>query len=262
MRFCSLASGSSGNCQYIETREKRVLVDAGLSGVKIEKALESIGIAPESLDAIFVTHEHNDHSKGVGVLARRYQLDVFGNRPTLEAMTSLLKGVDEGRIHVIIPGMTITYGDLYIHPFSTFHDCRDGVAYLFGSMGKKLAHMTDTGWVSPEMKGLLRGSDFFYIEANHDEEMLLQGPYSFSLKQRILSNRGHLSNRACARILGEVLGKEGQHILLAHLSHDNNIPLLAVRTVREFLEEKGFFEGVHVHLDVARRHEPSRIYTL
>lgn len=262
MKFCALASGSSGNCQYIETGEKKILVDAGLSGARVEKLLESIGVNPGDLDAVFVTHEHRDHVAGVGVLARRYGLDVFANEGTWKAMAPIVKKVPDRLCHTLENGVSLSYGDLFLLPFPTYHDCVEGSAFIVGQGGKKIALLTDTGWVSPEMKQVMTGSDLYYVEANHDEEMLINGPYSFPLKQRILSNRGHLSNAGCAAVLGDMLKKQGEKVILAHLSEDNNIPILAARTVRDLLYEKGIKEGTDFLLEVAKRREAGLVHEI
>ncbi|MDO5714224.1 MAG: MBL fold metallo-hydrolase [Tissierellia bacterium] len=262
MKFCALASGSSGNSQYIETDEKKILIDAGLSGVRIEKLLQSIGVKPENLDAIFVTHEHKDHAKGVGILARRYGLKVFANENTWEAMASTIKKVPSNQCFVIHNHTSFSFGDLYIMPIATFHDCVEGTGYVIGRGKKKISIITDTGWVNDKMKSYMEDSDLYYLEANHDEDMVINGPYSFPLKQRILSNRGHLSNAHAGSVLGELLQKKGEKVVLAHLSEDNNVPLLAARTVRDLLYQKGIHEGVDFTLEVAKRHQASKIYEL
>ena len=151
---------------------------------------------------------------------------------------------------------------MYIMPIATFHDCIEGTGYIIGNGSRKISIITDTGWVNQKMKTNMEDSDLYYLEANHDEDMVINGPYSFPLKQRILSNRGHLSNAHAGAVLGELLKKKGEKVVLAHLSQDNNIPLLAARTVRDLLGEKGIHEGVNFTLEVAKRKEASTIYEL
>lgn len=262
MKFCALASGSSGNSQYIETNEKKILIDAGLSGAKIEKLLHSIDVDPKDLDAIFVTHEHKDHAAGVGVLARRYGLEVFANKKTWQAMAPTIKKVPSEQCHLVENHISLSYGDMYIMPIATFHDCVEGTGYIIGSGNKKISVVTDTGWVNGKMKEYMKNSDLYYLEANHDEDLLINGPYPFPLKQRILSNRGHLSNANAGSVLGDLLEKRGEKVVLAHLSRDNNAPLLAARTVRDLLDTKGIKEGTDFVLEVAKRSEAGHLYTL
>lgn len=252
MKFCSLTSGSSGNCQYIETDNARILIDAGLSGKAIEKNLAEIGVDPSSLDAIFVTHEHMDHIQGVGVLARRYQLEVFANENTWLAMDSTVKRIDSSNRKVFENDQAFFYKDLAIYPMSIFHDCVQGTGYILEQKNKKISVLTDTGWVNTNMMDKMAGSNLYYLESNHDIEMLQTGPYPRVLKERISSNRGHLSNDHAAQVLGKLLQRKGEHVVLAHLSGENNLPLIAARTTRDHLAGKKIHEGIDFILEVAK----------
>lgn len=262
MKFCALASGSSGNCQYIETKEKRILVDAGLSGKAIERNLQAIGVDPSSLDAIFVTHEHNDHIKGVGILARRYGLEVFANENTWLAMEKTIKPIYDHKKHVYRSNESFRYGDLSIYPMPLFHDAVEGCGYVMASGKKKLSILTDTGWVNTSMLEHMANSDLYYIESNHDVEMLRNGPYPRVLKDRIASTRGHLSNEHCAELLTSLVQKKKEHIVLAHLSGENNLPLLAARSTRDKLAERSIYEGIDFMLEVAKPKEPTQLIEL
>lgn len=262
MKFCSLASGSSGNCQYIETKEKKILIDGGLSGKAIENNLRAIGVDPATLDAIFVTHEHNDHVKGVGILARRYHLEVFANENTWLAMEKTVKHIDEKKRAVFESRKPFFYGDLSVYPMPLFHDAAEGCGFVVSEGNKKISHLTDTGWVNTDMLEKMRGSDLYYLESNHDTEMLRNGPYPRVLKERIASTRGHLSNDHCAELLSGLLEKKGEHVVLAHLSGENNLPLLAARSAREALAENSVYEGVDFMLQVATPKVPCRCIEL
>ena len=260
MNFCSLASGSSGNCQYIETKESRFLIDAGQTGKKIENLLGEIQVDPKSLDGILVTHEHFDHTSAVGVLARRYGLKVFANENTWLAMEKTVKKIPKSQQVVFETGKDLEYKDLKIETIPLFHDCVQGTGFILQDKDTKIAMLTDTGWVSTSMLEKMAHADLYYIEANHDEDLLRTGPYSFALKQRIASNRGHLSNHHAASILEKLLQKKKEHVLLGHLSTDNNDPVLAVRTIREDLARTNIHEGLDFTMEVAKPCEPSRMY--
>lgn len=263
MKFCSLASGSSGNCQYIETAGAKILVDAGMSGKKIEELLRSIDVDPRELDAVFVTHEHGDHAMGVGVLTRRYDIPVFANEDTWAAMESTVKKVAEHNIKVFDIEKPFQFRDLNIVPVPLFHDAVNANGYVFETERGKISIMTDTGWVSSDMKELIKDSDIYFIESNHDEDMLKNGTYSWPLKQRILSTRGHLSNVHTAKILLELLKSKNEKIVLSHLSADNNTPELAFDTVYEMLTGEGLdINRGEILLEVAPRFEAGKLFEL
>ncbi|MDD7363491.1 MAG: MBL fold metallo-hydrolase [Peptoniphilus sp.] len=262
MKFCALASGSTGNCQYIETNEKRILVDAGLSGKAIERNLAEIGVDPSTLDAIFVTHEHNDHVKGVGILARRYGLEVFANQNTWTAMSRTVKHIDDHKRNVYRSAEAFHFGDIDVYPMPLFHDAAEACGYVFASGGKKVSILTDTGWVNTSMLENMAGSDIYYVESNHDLAMLRNGPYPRVLKERIASTQGHLSNDHCAELLTSLVQKKQEHIVLAHLSQENNIPLLAARSTRETLAEHHIHEGIDFMIEVAKPKEPTKLIEL
>ncbi|MDO5301465.1 MAG: MBL fold metallo-hydrolase [Tissierellia bacterium] len=262
MKFCALASGSSGNCQYIETDEARILVDAGLSGRAIERNLRQIQVEPSTLDAIFVTHEHTDHVQGVGVLARRYGLEVFAGAKTWMGMEAKVQPIDGAKRNVFVNYQPFRYRDLNVLPITTFHDCQEGSGFVFESRGKKLSVLTDTGWVNGQMLQAMENSQLYYLESNHDLEMLKNGPYPRHLKERILSTRGHLSNVNAAEVLAQLLKKKQERVILAHLSGENNLPLLAARTIREHLNSERIIDGVDFIMDVAKPKLPSKTIAL
>lgn len=257
MKFQPLISGSSGNCQYIETKETKILVDAGMTGKKIQELLEEIQVDPKDLDGILVTHEHYDHTSAVGVLARRHGIKVFANENTWMAMEKTVKTIPVRQREVFTTGEDFHIKDLHVQTFPTFHDCVHGTSFVLEDGRTKVSMLTDTGWVSTSMMEKMKGADLYYIEANHDEEMLRTGPYSFALKQRIASNRGHLSNHHAADVLSKMLEKKNEHVILAHMSTDNNDPLLATRTFREDLALCNIHEGLHFTMEVAKKASPS-----
>lgn len=262
VKFCSLSSGSSGNCQYIETESTRLIIDAGFSGKRIEQLLKEIDVDPRSLDGILVTHEHIDHSKGVGVLSRRYGIPVYANEKTWLGMELIVKQVKTENTKVFITNKNIEVKDVLIHPFNVNHDALEPVGYILFNGDKKLSFLTDTGWVNDSMKAKIRNSHLFFMESNHDIRMLKEGSYPWPLKQRILSPYGHLSNDDAAAVLGDVLKGESEIVLLAHLSQDNNIPELAYETVRTGLMSQGFDVDNDIRLSLTKRDGIGEFYII
>ena len=235
-----LASGSKGNVTYIETPEHKVLVDAGLSGKKITNLMSQIGRSLNDVDALFVTHEHSDHIAGVGVLARKYGMDVYANQKTWQAMAGKIGKINTDQIQLFEPGQTKLMSDLDIESFSVSHDAADPQFYAFHHDNKTFAMLTDTGYVNDRVIGTLKNADAILMEANHDYEMLRMGSYAWPLKQRILGDQGHLSNEDGALALTQILGNRTKQVYLGHLSQENNQKPLAHLTVQSVLEEHDF----------------------
>ncbi|MEG0255411.1 MAG: MBL fold metallo-hydrolase [Vagococcus sp.] len=230
-----LASGSSGNSFYVETGQKRLLVDAGLSGKKITNLLAQIDRKPEDLDAILVTHEHRDHIHGVGVLARKYKLDVYANEKTWQAMDPLIGEVSFEQKNIFNMGQVLTLGDIDIESFGVSHDAADPQFYQFHKDNKAFVMLTDTGYCSDRVRGIIKNADGYLMESNHDLGMLRMGPYPWSTKQRILSDKGHLSNEDGAIVATDVIGDKTKRIYLGHLSKENNLKEIAHMTMTETL---------------------------
>lgn len=262
IKFCSLSSGSSGNCQYVETDRTKILIDSGFSGKKIESLLLSIDVNPNDIDYILVTHEHIDHVRGVGVLSRRYDIPILANEKTWVAMERLIGKISDKNIRVIQSEKAFELEDLGIYPFKIFHDASEPLGYCFYHGNVKISIMTDTGWVNNDMKEAIKDSSLYLIESNHDTQMLKEGGYPWSLKQRILGTKGHLSNVDAARILTEVLRGNREIVLLGHLSKENNIPELAYDTVKEHIEENGFSVEDNITLDLTYRDKAGKVYIL
>lgn len=238
-----LASGSTGNSLYLETDKKRILVDAGLSGKKVVSLLAEVGKKPEDLDAIFVTHEHVDHIKGVGVLARKYNLDVYANEGTWQAMDQALGRLASEQKHIFKMGTTMTLGDMDIESFGVSHDAAQPQFYRFYRNNKSFAMLTDTGYCSDYLRGVIKGADAYLIESNHDLEMLRMGGYPWPLKQRILGDKGHLSNEDGALVMTDVITDNTKRIYLGHLSKENNLVELAHMTMEETLKRYDYAVG-------------------
>ncbi|HGF1449807.1 TPA: MBL fold metallo-hydrolase [Streptococcus suis] len=246
--YSILASGSSGNCFYLETDKKKLLVDAGLSGKKITSLLAEIDRKPEDLDAIFVTHEHSDHIHGIGVLARKYGLDIYANKETWHAMETMLGKIDVAQKHIFELGAMKTFGDLDIQSFGVSHDAANPQFYRFMKDNKSFVLLTDTGYVSDRMVGLVENADAYLIESNHDIEILRSGSYSWNLKQRILSDKGHLCNEDGADAMIRSLGNKTKKIYLGHLSKENNIKELAHLTMVNQLAQADLGVGKDFHV--------------
>lgn len=234
MELCSIASGSSGNCICVGSDDCHILIDAGISGKRIEEGLNSIDLKSEELQGILITHEHVDHIAGLGVLARRYGIPIYATEGTIGAIknTKSVGKIEDDLFHVITPGMDFSIGDLDIESIAISHDAADPVAYKIRCQEKTAAIMTDLGKYDDHIVEKLKNLDVLLLEANHDVRMLQAGSYPYPLKQRILGDRGHLSNELSGQLLGEVLHDNFKTVILGHLSKENNYPELAYETVR------------------------------
>ncbi len=263
LKFCSLASGSGGNSQYIYTNGTGLLLDAGLSGKYIETAMRQVELDIQKVDGLLVTHEHSDHIKGIGVLMRRYGFPLYVTEKTWTAMREKIGKVNTDHVIMISPDRDTQIGEIKVSPYRISHDAVEPVAYTFQSAGKKLAIATDLGTFDQEIVDRLADADFLMIESNHDVEMLKVGPYPYYLKKRILSQVGHLSNEAAGELAYAVhrMGKT-RSFLLAHLSKDNNFPELAHETVKGILEAEGLAVGQDYTLHMSYRDRASQIFTL
>ncbi len=236
VRVCLLASGSRGNSTLIEVDGCRLLIDAGLSGVETERRLSTVGLAGEDLHGILVTHEHHDHVGGIGPLARRHNLPVFIDRQTHTALPKLGKVAD---LHHFSSGETFSFQNLSISPFSTTHDAVNPVGFTIESSEGKIGFATDLGIPTRLVAEQLKNCRVLVLEANHDEQMLQNGSYPWSLKQRIRSRHGHLSNHESCLLLKETCWSGLEALFLAHLSEENNCPDLAGETFRQTLTDCG-----------------------
>lgn len=234
MQMCSIASGSSGNSIYVGNDGVHLLVDCGISGKRIEQGLETCGVSPSQLDAILITHEHMDHISGLGVMIRRYGKPVYATAGTIEAIknTSSLGKLDKAQFVEITPGESFYIGNIEVCPVRIYHDAADPVAYRFNGDGKSIGILTDSGTFDQTIVDKMQGLNVLLLEANHDVHMLQAGGYPYYLKQRILSDRGHLSNELSGRLLNQLLSEKMECVVLGHLSRENNYPDLAYETVR------------------------------
>ncbi len=243
LQFCPLFSGSSGNCLYIGASETKILIDAGVSGAKIEKELKSIGVEPASIRAILVTHEHNDHTTSVGILSRRYDIPVYATQGTWLGMGKKVGYIDDKNHIEIMPDEDFFIGDLNISPFITPHDANEPCGYVIGLGNASVAIATDIGCVRESWLKKVEDCDAIILESNYDEAMLNAGPYTYELKRRILSRKGHLSNDDAGKAAVELARRGVRSITLGHISKENNFPELAYRSVMSALNQAGFQEN-------------------
>ena len=226
MRFASLGSGSEGNALLVEAAGTRLLMDCGFGLNDSIARLARLGIAPEQLDGILITHEHGDHSGGVARLARKFGLPVWLTHGTLRVLSDKLSGVE--RICEIDPHQSFAIGDIEITPYPVPHDAAEPVQFVFGDGVRRLGVLTDAGSSTPHIEAVLGGCDALVLECNHDSDMLMNGDYPWSLKQRVGGRYGHLNNRDAADILSRLEVGRLQHLVAAHLSRSNNTAALAV----------------------------------
>lgn len=245
MRFSVLASGSTGNAFYIATDKTKLLVDAGLSGKQMDKLFAQIHADPKELDGILVTHEHSDHIKGLGIIARKYNLPIYANHKTWKTMDKNLgKLTNEQKFHFEANHVK-TFGDIDVESFSVSHDAVDPMFFTFHHNGQKVALVTDLGYVSERIKKTIEGADAFVFEANHDVSMLQMGGYPWNVKRRILGDYGHVSNEDCGLALSDVITDNTKRVYLAHLSKDNNMKELAKMSVDQVLKERDIQMSLH-----------------
>ncbi|MFD0716133.1 MBL fold metallo-hydrolase [Paenibacillus sp. GCM10027626] len=241
MRFTVLASGSTGNATVVQSDDATVLVDAGLSGKKIEELMRERGIAGHHIDAILVTHEHSDHIKGLGAFARKYDLPIYANEATWGAMERHVGTIAAEKRVVLETGETAAFGSMCSTSFAISHDAAEPVGYIFEDGDVKLSLATDLGYVSDKVRHVIEDSDVLVLESNHDVGMLRMGRYPWNIKRRILGDSGHLSNEAAGEALCQLMTDRTKRVYLAHLSLDHNLMDLAKLTVNSILENYGMF---------------------
>ena len=254
--FLSLVSGSSGNATLVSDGNTKLLVDCGMSQKKLCAALSLIGISPEELDGLLITHEHSDHIKGAGIVSKKYNLPVFATLKTHEAMEAGF--IADKNIRYITPDIDFEIGTIGITPFSIPHDAANPVGYNFFFGDKKLSLATDIGKMNDYVFEHLKGSLAVLLESNHDIDMLKKGRYPAFLKNRILGEFGHLSNDDAAKTVLSLAQSGTSYVMLGHLSNENNTPTLAYTKTAEILAQNGAILDKDVSLSVAARYEVSR----
>ena len=254
VNVCALASGSKGNSLLIEGPDGSLLVDAGLSAREILRRVAVAGADPGRIRGILATHDHSDHIRGVKVLARRLSLPVYGTRGTLQEI-----GLPAGNTGAaIIPGDAFTAAGFTVQPFTLPHDAVDPVGFIVSVEGLRIGVATDLGCATALVRERLKGCSFLLLESNHDEKLLMEGPYPWFLKQRIRGRMGHLSNSASSRLLNELLHEGLQGVILGHLSEMNNRPELALGAAGDAVEKGRTGASVHV----AGMAEPTAVFRM
>lgn len=262
MKLMSIASGSSGNCIYVGTDTSAVLVDAGISKKKIAEGLKDIDMDFKDINGIIITHEHIDHTRGLGVISRSYGIPMYATYDTCEEIKGMkqLGEFDHSLLRPISPDESFEIGDIRIEAHSIWHDAADPVCYSLFHGDKKVSIATDLGDYDDYIVNCLKDSDALLLEANHDVRMLQVGPYPYSVKQRILGKRGHLSNERSGRLLLDILNDHLKAVFLGHLSKDNNYPELAYETVKNELSGNPYADDVReFNLQVASRSSHSEL---
>ena len=253
-KICPLFSGSSGNCTYIENKDTAILVDAGVSARKITEALLSRGLDIEKIKAVFVTHEHNDHISGVRVFCSKNNIPVYMTKGTYQGMIDGNHSLEKVNVNILEDDIDMK--DFGVKYFHTMHDVNESCGYTFDLGNKKIGVCTDLGIITDEVHNSLKDCDTIMIESNHDIKTLQNNMnYTFDLKRRIMSEKGHLSNNACAEEVGKLIKLGATRFILAHLSRENNLPMLARETTKSMLLMNSFKETQDYFLSVASPQE-------
>ncbi len=265
MRLCSIASGSSGNCIYVGSDYTHLLVDTGISKKRIDEGLHTLGIKGEELSGILITHEHSDHIQGLGVFSRKYGIPVYATKGTLKGIMEYrsLGKMPEGLLHEIQTDTDFLLGDLCVHPFAISHDAYEPSGYRIVCGEKSVAVATDLGIYDEYTVENLKNLDAVLLEANHDIHMLEVGPYPYPLKRRVMGDKGHLSNELSGQLLCDILHDKLQHVILGHLSKENNYAELAYETVKlEVTVGDNPYKGEDIPIMVAGRDAVSEAVTV
>lgn len=258
LNFCSLYSGSSGNSLLVETENTKLLIDAGVSSKKIETALTNLNIDPSSINGILITHEHSDHVQGLGTFAKKYDLPVFINPKTLDAIPKQKEKISEKNIKKFKIEETFEIGDMQIKPFSIPHDAANPCGFNIFKDNKKISIATDIGHMTNGILKNLEDSIFVLLESNYDPEVLKFSKYPYPLKSRIAGPNGHLSNELAGKTISHLLGSGLQQAMLGHLSRESNFPELAYKTVVDEIISSNYNENA-LRLSVASRDTPGNI---
>lgn len=265
LRFISFGSGSSGNCYLLFTETDSLLIDAGVGIRSLKKFFRDYGLSLSKVKRILITHDHADHIKCVGSMSYDYHLPVYATRIVHEGIDRnycVSRKVAMDLRHYVEPGVPLTLGEFTVTPFSVPHDSSDNVGYMIQVGNISFCLVTDTGHVTDEMAKFINQSDYLVIEANHDREMLQQGPYPQHLKTRISNGNGHLNNTACGEAIAQNMSERLRQVWLCHLSEENNHPELARKTVENVLRSYGIIVGKDLALEVLKRTKPTGIYEL
>jgi len=255
--FCSLYSGSSGNCLFVQSENTKLLVDSGESARKIENALSSINVDAKNIDGILITHEHVDHTKSLGTLSKKYNIPVYASQETWAAMPEQSQKIDSSLQKFYIPNETLKIGDFSINPFEIPHDAANPCGFNICHNDIQMSIATDLGHITKELTEAIEKSSFILLESNYDPEILKFSRYPYYLKKRISGEYGHLSNNEAGKLIAYLSNGNLKNVMLGHLSKENNFPELAYKTVADELINHNF--SAEIGLSVASRENPSKI---
>lgn len=262
MNFCSLSSGSSGNCYYVGNEFHGILIDAGISATAVRRFLKSMNISIQTIMGVLITHNHSDHIKGLEVLTRKNHLPAFTTENIWKSILSPYCAVTSDCVREIAIGQRFHLAGFDIEAFPVCHDAPETVGYQITAEGKKITIVTDLGYICETSSKYFREANLLVIESNYDQEMLANGGYPYYLKKRIQSDHGHLGNHQAAEFLSCIINDNLSHICLAHLSKNNNTPERALRTLQNTLLEKGITLGEGQHVSVLNRNLPTELITI
>lgn len=252
IEFTTLASGSKGNSIYIGTEDTKILIDAGLSGSKIDSALNNINLSLENIDAIFVTHEHSDHIESIGVISRKYNIPIYATEGTWNSIPERIGKILKSNKRLVYKDEGILLNDIFIHSFQVPHDAKEPVCYSVIHNNVKICVVTDIGHITRDIIENMRHCSGLVLESNHDINMVKNSDYPQVVKERILGKYGHISNETCGKLLACIMNDKLKNVFLSHLSQDNNTPELAYLTVANTLDEFGIKAEKDVNLHIAK----------
>ena len=265
LKFISFGSGSSGNCYYLFTETDGLIIDIGVGIRALRKQFRDYGLSLSAIHYVLITHDHADHIKSVGSISHELHLPIYATRNVhngIDRNYCVARKLSSDMKRMLVPGEPIQLGCFRVTPFSVPHDASENVGYQIEAEGVTFCIITDVGYMTEEIGSYISKADYLVIEANHDVEMLNQGPYPQHLKERIQSKTGHLCNRDCGVAIAENMKEGLKHVWLCHLSEENNHPELARKTVESVLREYGIIAGKDLMLEVLKRKTPSGIYDL
>lgn len=265
LRFLSFGSGSSGNCYYLYNETDGLIIDTGIPLRTLKKYFRDFGLTLSHVHHVLITHDHADHIKAVGSISHELHLPIHATAAVHDGIDRnycVQRKLPADMRRYITPGEPLTLGSFHITPFSVPHDASQNVGFFINVQGVNFCIITDAGTITPDMLPFINQAHYLVIEANHDQEMLLHGPYPHHLKTRIKSSTGHLSNNDCATAIAENMSQQLQHVWLCHLSQENNHPELARKTVETILRAHGIIPGHHLLLDVLKHNTPTGIFEL
>lgn len=254
-KYCSLYSGSSGNCFFVQSYTTNLIIDAGVSLKKITTALKKINVTGENIDAILVTHDHIDHTKSLATLSNKYNIPVYASKKTWNAISNISNKIPDNNKKIFNILESFSIGDIKVLPFHTPHDAADPCGFNLYNSNKKISIATDIGYVSEELLNHLKNSSCILLESNYDPDILKCSSYPYILKQRILSNKGHLSNASAGKTLSNLYNFGLKNALLVHLSKENNFPELAYETIKNET-----LNCTNLSINIAPRDTPSKLF--